>query len=116
VPVFTIVWAIPTIILRSPGLARSQIDHIALGSLGSRISYGTFVPAEQEIRLHREYASGSMAVDTVLHEVIHAIFAIGTVQVEQGEEHVVSALATYLAQIIRDNADFVTWLQQTVRR
>ena len=38
VPVFTIVFAISTIIFRSPGLARSQIDHIALGSLGSRIS------------------------------------------------------------------------------
>ena len=49
-------------------------------------------------------------------EVIHAVFAVATVQVEQGEEHVVSSLATYLAQIIRDNPDFVRWLQQTVRK
>jgi hypothetical protein len=47
------------------------------------------------------------AANAVLHEVIHAIFAVATVQVEQGEEHVVSSLATYLAQIIRDNPEFV---------
>jgi hypothetical protein len=39
-----------------------------------------------------------------------------TVQVEHGEEHVVSAVATYLAQIIRDNPDFVSWLQATVKK
>jgi len=93
-----------------------DIRFAALGPAEARKNYGTFVPAEQEIRLHQEYVSGSMAVDTVLHEVIHAIFAVGTVQVEQGEEHIVSSLATYLAQIIRDNPDFVVWLQTTVRK
>jgi hypothetical protein len=93
-----------------------EIRFAALGTAEARKNYGTFVPAEQEIRLHQQYASGSMAVDTILHEVIHAIFAVGTVQVEQGEEHVVSNVATYLAQIIRDNPDFVSWLQQTVGR
>jgi hypothetical protein len=93
-----------------------EVRFAALAPAEARKNYGTFVPAEQEIRLHPEYASGSMAVDTVLHEVIHAIFAIATVQTDQGEEHIVANLATYLAQIIRDNPDFVTWLQQTVRR
>ena len=54
-------------------------------------------------------------VDQHVFEIIHAIFAVATVQVKQGEEHVVSVVATYLAQIIRDNPDFVTWLQRTVR-
>lgn len=60
-----------------------------------------------------------VAVDSVqqhVPELIHAIFAVATVQVKQGEEHVVSVVATYLAQIIRDNPEFVTWLQQTVRK
>jgi hypothetical protein len=93
-----------------------DIRFAALGPAEARKNYGTFVPAEQEIRLHQEYASGSMAVDTVLHEIIHAVFAVATVQVEQGEEHVVSNLATYLAQIIRDNPGLVTWLAETVRK
>jgi hypothetical protein len=60
-----------------------------------------------------------VAVDGVeqhVLEVIHAIFAVATVQVKQGEEHVVSVVATYLAQVIRDNPDFVTWLQSTVKK
>jgi hypothetical protein len=92
-----------------------DIRFAALAAAEARRNYGTFVPAEQEIRLHSAYASGSMAVDTVLHEVLHAIFAIATVQAKQGEEHIVSVVATYLAQVIRDNPDFVSWLQTTVR-
>jgi hypothetical protein len=49
-------------------------------------------------------------------ELMHAVFAVATVQVKQGEEHIVSVVATYLAQIIRDNPQFVTWLQATVKR
>jgi hypothetical protein len=93
-----------------------DIRFAALGAADARNNYGTFVPAEQEIRLQRTYASGSMAVDTVLHELVHAIFSVATVQVKQGEEHIVSVVATYLAQIIRENPDFVTWLQRTVHR
>ncbi|MBX9775490.1 MAG: hypothetical protein K2Y71_13975 [Xanthobacteraceae bacterium] len=80
------------------------------------MNYGTFVPAEQQIQLQPEYTSGSMAAETVLHELLHAIFAVATVQVKQGEEHIVSVVATYLAQIIRDNPEFVIWLQRTVGR
>lgn len=93
-----------------------DIRFATLGPAEAQRNYGTFVPAEQEIRLHEDYASGSMAVDTVLHEVLHAIFAVATVQVKQGEEHVVSVIATYLAQIIRDNPQLVTWLQATVKQ
>lgn len=60
-----------------------------------------------------------IAVDGVeqhVLELIHAIFAVATVQVKQGEEHIVSVVATYLAQIIRDNPEFVMWLQRTVVR
>ena len=49
-------------------------------------------------------------------KLMHAIFAVATVQVKQGEEHIVSVVATYLAQIIRDNPDFIKWLQGTVKK
>ena len=61
----------------------------------------------------------SIAVDGIeqhVLELMHAIFAVATVQVKQGEEHIVSVVATYLAQIVRDNPDFVTWLQATVKK
>lgn len=88
----------------------------ALSASESKNNYGMFVPAEQTIRLNNGYVSGSMAVDTVLHEIIHAIFSVGTVQAKQGEEHIVSVVATYLAQIIRDNPKLVKWLQTTVNK
>jgi hypothetical protein len=93
-----------------------DIRFATLGAAEARKNYGTFVPAEQEIQLQQEYTSGSMAAETVLHELMHALFPVATVQVKQGEEHVVSVVATYLAQIIRDNPDFVTWLQATVKK
>jgi hypothetical protein len=93
-----------------------DIRFATLGTADAKRNYGTFVPAEQEIQLQQKYVSGSMAAETVLHELLHAIFAVASVQAKQGEEHVVSVVATYLAQIVRDNPDFVTWLQRTVVR
>lgn len=82
----------------------------------ARRNYGAFVPAAMEIQLNPQFTCGSLAVDTVLHELVHAIFAVGSIQVKFGEEHVVSAIATYLAQIIRDNPEFVNWLTEAVAR
>ena len=93
-----------------------DIRFATLGIADAKRNYGTFVPAEQEIQLQQEYGSGSMATETVLHELLHAIFAVATVQVKHGEEHIVSVVATYLAQIIRDNPELVIWLQRTVVR
>ena len=78
-----------------------DIHFVTLGAADAKKNYGTFVPAEQEIQLQSEYGSGSMAAETVLHQLMHAIFAVATVQVKQGEEHIVSVVATYLAQIVR---------------
>ena len=93
-----------------------DIQFARLGAADAKKNYGTFVPAEQQIQLQPEYTSGSMAAETVLHELLHAIFAVATVQVKQGEEHIVSVVATYLAQIIRDNPEFVVWLQEMVKK
>jgi hypothetical protein len=42
--------------------------------------------------------------DTVLHELLHAVFKYSDIQLEaEDEEHVVTVVATSLVQIIRDN-------------
>lgn len=79
-------------------------------------NYGTFLPAELAINLQDKYASGSQAADTILHEIIHAIFAVWSVDVKRGEEHIVSVLGTSLTQIIRDNPGLIAWLQETVKK
>ncbi len=82
----------------------------------SKKTLGMFEHTDHTIRLLKEYNSGSMAVDTAIHEVLHAIFAVATVEVKQGEEHIVSVLGTFLTQIIRDNPEFLKWLQVTVAK
>lgn len=69
---------------------------------------------EYGIQLASEFPSGSVAVEIVLHELLHAIFKIGGVTPKAGEEHVVSCIASFLAQIARDNPEFVRWVQDTV--
>ena len=82
----------------------------------ARRHLGSFNHTDHVIRLLKEYNSGSMAVDTILHEILHAIFAVATVEVKQGEEHIVSVLGTFLTQVVRDNPEFMKWIQITVAK
>lgn len=79
-------------------------------------NFGTFDPSTQEICLKDKYPSGSQAVDTVLHEVLHAIFSVGGVEPKQGEEHIVLVLGTFMTQVIRDNPELIAWMQKTVKK
>lgn len=50
-------------------------------------------------------------VDTVLHEVLHAIFYTMKIGLDMDtEEKVVSALATGLVGVLQDNPEFSKWL------
>jgi hypothetical protein len=69
-----------------------------------------------QLLLQPTYKSGSIAVDIVLHELIHCVFKITGIAPKAGEEHIVSALAPCLAQIIRDNPELIEWMQETVRK
>lgn len=79
-------------------------------------NYGAFIESDLEISIRKEYASGSVAVDSVIHEILHAIWFVGSVNAEQGEEHIVSLLATHLTQVIRDNPGLIVWMQDTVSK
>ncbi len=77
--------------------------------------FGTIEMANLEMRLCDQYAAGSMAVDTVLHEVLHAIWHV-SLKETQAEEAIVSTISSQLTQVIRDNPEFVKWMQQTVKK
>ena len=56
---------------------------------------------------------GSEVVDSVIHEVLHGLFHMFDIGVEDGlEEHIVSALATGLTTIMRDNPSLMPALQE----
>ena len=54
----------------------------------------------------------SEVVDSIIHEVLHGLFAMFDIKMEeQEEEHVVSALATGLTTVMKDNPDLFYSLQ-----
>lgn len=79
-------------------------------------SYGQFSEGSLEIELASTYAAGSLAVDTVLHEIFHAIWFVASLKGETSEERIVSSFGTFFAQVMRDNPKLIAWLQETVKK
>lgn len=77
--------------------------------------FGALEMSKLEMRLCDQYAGGSLAVDTAIHEVLHAIWHV-SLKETQAEESIVSTLASQFTQVIRDNPEFVKWMQQTVKK
>ena len=73
-----------------------------------------------------EDRTGYDAADTLLHEILHAIFHMADIDAEKdGEERIVSRLAPMMVQVWRDNSELRKWLngvespfayQQAVKR
>jgi hypothetical protein len=77
--------------------------------------FGALEMCKLEMRLCDRYAGGSLAVDTAIHEVLHAIWHVSLK--ESGiEEQMVSAIASQLTQVIRDNPEFMKWILATVKK
>ncbi len=77
--------------------------------------FGALEMCKLEMRLCDHYAGGSLAVDTALHEVLHAIWHV-SLKETQAEESIVSTIASQLTQVIRDNPELIAWMQETVRK
>ena len=59
---------------------------------------------------------GPALADTVMHELLHDIFKTFALKDEDDEERIVSALATGLVGVLRDNPNFATWLTDEANR
>ena len=59
----------------------------------------------------------SLKVDTLLHELFHAIWSIGQLkEKDQEEERAVAVMASYMTQILRDNPHLVKWITKNLPR
>jgi hypothetical protein len=76
--------------------------------------FGIFQNDRLEITLCEEYAAGSLAVDTALHEILHAIWLVSMRESSGTEEQVCSTIASQLTQVLRDNPELVKWIQKSV--
>jgi hypothetical protein len=75
--------------------------------------YGTFSRLQLEIRM-RPGQPRVCEVDTLIHELLHALFFVGDIRSKR-EETIVTRLATGLTQVLRDNPGFRTWLDDTLK-
>jgi hypothetical protein len=80
-------------------------------------NYGQHDPDNQVIELLSDgYASGSRAVEIIIHELLHAIFDVGKIDPKGEEEPIVYMMGILLTQVIRDNPELMVWIQKTVTK
>ena len=78
---------------------------------------GDHAHGELTIRLNPHQAnSHAFAVDTLLHELCHAIHRTYGLTVGDTEERYCSTMGTALTQILRDNPKLLTWLTKALRK
>ena len=76
--------------------------------------FGDFSYINSRIRIE-ENLKGTALVDTVLHEILHAIWKLGQLKDKrEDEERAVAIMATYLTQVLRDNPKMLTWLKKNL--
>ena len=62
-------------------------------------------------RIHIEKSlRGSILVDTLLHEIFHAIYAVGQLQRRDKEERIVSTFSVLSSGFYRDNPELIKFL------
>jgi hypothetical protein len=59
---------------------------------------------------------GTETVDSIVHEVLHGVWKMMDLGLEDEEEHVVTALATGLTTVLRDNPTLFPKLQELVNK
>lgn len=73
-------------------------------------AFGNCCTTTSTISLQPQFKSAAQAVDTVLHEVNHAIYWAYGVDDEDKEERVVAIFATAWTQVFQDNPALMAWV------
>lgn len=71
--------------------------------------FGKFYASKMMIRYDASM-KGTLAIDTLLHELMHAVFWVYHMEDDDDEERTVSTMATGLTQVLKDNPDVVTFI------
>lgn len=78
---------------------------------------GTFSFDRAEIGLRIGQGSAVCALDTVLHEVMHAVYRVFALPTKAAEEEqIVGAMSTGMIQVFMDNPGLVSWINKTLRK
>lgn len=77
--------------------------------------WGLCEQGKLSITVSRAQPNSLFAVDTVVHEILHAIYVNAGLQPVSTEESVCSAIATGLTQVFRDNPKLLAWVTKAVK-
>ena len=86
----------------------------ALEAMGKR-KWGEFCHIEHYIAIQAHMPTPQKAVDTFLHEALHAIWWAWGIHDDDKEERTVSALGTALMTLHRDNPWLGDWIAAALR-
>ena len=104
-----------------PEFIRLSHYRITLEQIPSEISeecaeqQGSFHSRSMRIYLDKDIIEqgGSIAIDLVKHELLHAIYYVRQLD-GKGEEDVVNSMATHYTEIEKNNPDYVRWKLQNL--
>ena len=82
-------------------------------SANAKENYGQFSSQDLSIGIDASVHPVKL-VDTLIHEVYHAIFWTGGLKDEDDEERTVGVLATGFTQVCRDNPELVKFIQSNL--
>jgi len=78
--------------------------------------FGDFSYLNSRIRIEKNL-SGPPLVDTILHEMNHAVWKVWQLKDrKEDEERVVAVMAAAWTQIFRDNPGFSKWMQKELEQ
>jgi hypothetical protein len=100
-----------------PGSMRIGPYDVALEPMSGVKTYATgnvgqFSARELRISYRAEASSSLDALDTLLHEVNHAVFFAYHMREDDKEERIVSMFATAWTQVYRDNPWLIEWIRE----
>lgn len=75
--------------------------------------YGEFSSMEGCIRVDPQ-AGDIKTCDTLIHEILHAVYWAYTINEQDNEERTVSMIATALVQVFRDNPDLLRFVRKAL--
>ena len=104
-----------------PEFIRLSHYRIKLIKINSHICYeigeqqGSFHSKQMIIYLDEDIIEegGSIAVDLLKHEILHAIFYVRQLE-GKNEEDIVNGMATHYTEIEKNNPDYVRWKLQNL--
>ena len=73
---------------------------------------GMFSETQMAILMRDTFASEQQRAETLLHEIIHAIFAVMGIADKDSHERKVSATSIGMAMVFRDNPKLIDYLKE----